>query len=799
VVATFRILLLVGLAAPLWAQAAPTPPFKECPQVGASLSCGILIVLNANGSASVYADPSVGPYEETDDTLVGVLNNSGHTVTSLPLNGGTIQIFAFEGDGICDTYYPKLYGPIPLGCPFGATGYEGPGVSFTNINGTFQEDNTGTYCSLAGDQWSCAVNSGTGFTTGTVNFLGGIPPGGSAYFGLEEALTAAQIVVPLSTTCPTATATVNLPYSSQLTGGGGNGVYNWKLASGSLGNLALSASGLVSGTPNGAAAGTLSFSLLIGDSGGDPSVTQACTIKVAAAPLTLNCSPPGGTLQAGTAYSASCTAAGGTPAYGWTYATLPSWLSGPSSGATVTLTGTIPNPPPSSYSTTVTVTDSSTPTKQTQSQTITINVAAPTLAITCTAPSSATAGTAYSGSCTASGGTPGYTWTYATLPSWLTGGNSGTSVTLSGTPPSPPPGSYTFTVTVTDNTSPAKQTKSQSITITVAAPTLAINCTAPSSATTGLTYSGSCTASGGTPAYSWTYSNLPSWLSGGASGSPVSLSGIPPTPPPSSYTFTVTVTDKTSPANQTKSQTITINVSVPAVTGVTISQSSSSSAPNQTTLSVQFGQAATTTYTGTLSLTFNPDPGVTNVPAGYVDPAAGFPISGQSTTSLTQNFTVNSGQTSATTQFALGTVAGTWTVTLTALSGGVPSPAPSFTVSVAAAAPVITAGSVSIVFNSGNTGFTVKLSGFATTRDVASATFVFAPAAGAQLSGSSVTVPFNGQDQTQWFNTAAGQSAGGTFSLSLPFAYSGDSSALGSVSVSLTNSKSQTSAAVNGT
>jgi large repetitive protein len=788
--ATLKFLLLSCLAVPVYAQtttpAPPTPPFKQCPPVGASASCAILIVINTNGSANIYSDPNVGPYEMSDDTLIGVQNNSGRTITSLPLNGGSVPIFAFEGDGICDPN-TSFYGPVPGGCPFGPYGYEGPGVSFTNINGQFQLDNTGTYCDYE-DAWQCATGSGA-YTTGTVNFSPGIPPGGSAYFALEEALTASQITVPLAANCPPATATVGVAYQATLTGSGGNGSYLWSLYSGTLGNLTLTPGGVISGIPN--APGTLNFSLQIGDTAQDPIQVQVA----APPPLTLSCNAPAASLVPGSQYSASCTAAGGSASYTWSYSNVPTWLTIQAVGGTATLAGTVPSPPPSSYTPTITVTDSSSPV-QTKSQTVTINVGATPLTLTCPATSTATVGAAFSATCSVTGGTPGYTWNYS-LPSWLTGGTSGATVTLSGTPPAPPPSSYSVSVVVTDSTSPTKQTKSQNITINVTAPPLTMTCAAPGTANAGTAYSGTCTASGGTPAYTWTYANLPSWLTAGTSGATITFSGTPPTPPPASYTFTATVTDSTASTNQTKAQAVTINVSFQPVQSVTISQGSTSTA-NQATLSIQFGQAAAATYSGTLALSFTPDPSVTNVPAGYVDPAGGFPISG-STTNLTQSFAVTQGQTQATTQFGLGTVAGTWTATLTGLSGGVPSPAPTYSVSVAAAAPVITAGSVAIV-NATSSGFTVHLSGYSTTRAVTSATFVFTPASGTQLTGTTtVTVPFGGLDQSQWFATSAGLSAGGTFSMSLPFSYSGDPTALGSVSVTLTNSKGQTSAPVSGT
>jgi hypothetical protein len=127
--------------------------FPQCPPVGADSGCAILISIDANGSLRVKSDPSQGPFDGIEDTLVGVQNNSNKTILSIPLSS-TIPIFGFDGDGLC-TQTPR-----PGGCPFGPTGYEGPGVSFANINATQ--------------------------TSGVVNFSPGIPPGGSAYFSLEE-------------------------------------------------------------------------------------------------------------------------------------------------------------------------------------------------------------------------------------------------------------------------------------------------------------------------------------------------------------------------------------------------------------------------------------------------------------------------------------------------------------------------------------------------------------------------------------------------------------------------------------
>ena len=90
--------------------------------------------------------------------MTGVRNDSNSSIGSLQLSSNT-DLFGFDGDGLC------TYGVS--GCPFGPTGYEGPGTSFSNIS--------------------------SGFNGGTVTFNPAIPPGGTAYFSLEESLQAALV------------------------------------------------------------------------------------------------------------------------------------------------------------------------------------------------------------------------------------------------------------------------------------------------------------------------------------------------------------------------------------------------------------------------------------------------------------------------------------------------------------------------------------------------------------------------------------------------------------------------------
>ena len=93
--------LAVAPAVPADAASAPTPPFTECPAIGDSPSCEILLVVNADNTVSVEGDPSVGPFDGSDDTLVGIINNSSKTVKAVTVSGPGSDLSGFDGDGIC--------------------------------------------------------------------------------------------------------------------------------------------------------------------------------------------------------------------------------------------------------------------------------------------------------------------------------------------------------------------------------------------------------------------------------------------------------------------------------------------------------------------------------------------------------------------------------------------------------------------------------------------------------------------------------------------------------------------------
>jgi hypothetical protein len=148
----------------------PTPPFGQCPAVGHDAGCAILIVIEPNGSLTILRDATQGPLDGSDDTLVGVQNNSSTTAPSVAIGSTTLAVFGFEApnDGLCSfTFAGNGY---CTATPRPATGYEGPDTTFSAISGNKR--------------------------MGTVNFTdagGGLAAAGTTYFSLEGALLASSI------------------------------------------------------------------------------------------------------------------------------------------------------------------------------------------------------------------------------------------------------------------------------------------------------------------------------------------------------------------------------------------------------------------------------------------------------------------------------------------------------------------------------------------------------------------------------------------------------------------------------
>ena len=191
-----------GTPDPFTVTVGPTPQFTECPQVGVDTGCQFLIDVTAGG-VSVLQDGAQGPYEDSEDALIGVKNDSSSPLSSIPISTPGSFTFSFDGDGICDSFEEVSDDPFPPGCQtIGATtpcdptaelpcayppapgqtaadpdnytgstqnGYEGPTTYFTNVASTLD--------------------------SGTVVFSPALQPGQSTYFSLEEPPSASAINV----------------------------------------------------------------------------------------------------------------------------------------------------------------------------------------------------------------------------------------------------------------------------------------------------------------------------------------------------------------------------------------------------------------------------------------------------------------------------------------------------------------------------------------------------------------------------------------------------------------------------
>jgi hypothetical protein len=239
----------------------------------------------------------------------------------------------------------------------------------------------------------------------------------------------------------------------------------------------------------------------------------------------------------------------------------------------------------------------------------------------------------------------------------------------------------------------------------------------------------------------------------------------------------------------------TFTISAPAVpAGLALAIPTPGVVPtDQPSITVTLNSPALANYTGTIQLSFTPASGVSGWPVNQVNSQVVF-AGGTNTATFTIAQGATTGAVANNGVFQQGTVAGTITASVTAVNGTplAEGSQPSVTQTVKALPPAITSNSVQIT-NVTSTGFTVELTAYSTTRDLTSAMFTFQAATGDTLNGTTQTVSLSSA-ATPWFSSSAGLQAGGSFSLSVPFSYSGNPSALGSVSVTLSNSAGTSSA-----
>jgi hypothetical protein len=315
------------------------------------------------------------------------------------------------------------------------------------------------------------------------------------------------------------------------------------------------------------------------------------------------------------------------------------------------------------------------------------------------------------------------------------------------------------------------------------APLGSISPTAPANAFVSLPYSQTFTVTGGCLPLTW---SLASGAVAGLTLSPAGvLSGTPATAGTSSLTLRVQDS-----ANPNQATAIVVSLTVLALPAPTISVSQPANLTDQPAPQVAVSPAYPLGLAATFSLSFTPN--AANLPANYTNPDVKF--IGGSTTAGPITIPPNSTAALPLPAIQLGTVAGTITVTLTTLTtlAGqpvLPANPVIATITLRATAPTIVPGSVKII-NVTSTGFSVFLDGSSTTRDLTSASVTFTAAAGDQLNGTQFTIPLTAAS-TAWFSDTGanrGVANGGAFSLTLPFNYSGDTNAIGTVSVTVTNS-----------
>ena len=479
--------------------------------------------------------------------------------------------------------------------------------------------------------YSWSVTSGSlpaGLTLSSGGTISGTPTAsGTSTFTVQvtdaKALTASaslsisiEGVVTITTASPLPGGTQGVAYSTTLAASGGTSPYTWSITAGSLpAGLALSSSGVISGTPTGA--GTSTFTVQVKDSESTPAVaSKQFSLTIQGVVTITTSSLPNGT--AGVAYSATLAATGGVTPYTWsiTSGSLPAGLALDAGSGTISGTPTASG----SFPITVQAQDSETPPAKATAQ-LTLTIAKGTVTITTTSLPNGVVNAPYNATLTASGGVAPYTWTVTqgSLPAGLSLSSSGV---ISGTPTGT--GTSNFTVQVADSENPSS-TATANLSISIYDP-LKITTTSLPNGTVGLAYSANLAATGGLPPYTWsiTVGSLPAGLNldkntGAISGTPTAAG---------TSNFTVQVADSQNP-----SATATANLSITIVAALQI-----------TTASLPDGTVGVV-YDTTLVATGGTPPYTWSVVSGNLPPglnlnASTGEITGTPTGSGTANFTI---------------------------------------------------------------------------------------------------------------------------------------------------------------
>ncbi len=607
--------------------------------------------------------------------------------------------------------------------------------------------------------------SGTPTVAGTVSFTVSVQDASTqATYTMDYAITiqpALAITSPL--TLPPVTVGGN--YSITLQQANGLAPFTWFLQVPLPPGLSLSSSGILSGIPT--TAGTSSFLVYVHDNG-DPN-------QVASATFSLTVNPPAsgsGQLPngfVGQTYSQVLPLTGGTGPFVFTLSgrELPPGLSLSPGGA---LTG-IPTTP-GSYRVAAIVKDAY---GILGGGSYSVSILPSGVSIVTDVLPGGTVGQAYSQTLAATGGQSPYQWSRSdgALPAGLT--LDPASGTISGTPTTA--GISSVSIRVTDA---AGSVASRTFRITIVAGGPVITTTSLPTATFGMSYSQTLTAVGGTPPYFWLVDtgSLPRdlTLNGGV------IFGVPLVSGTS--TFTVRVID----ANQaTTTKVLSLTVGPPPPVPPVLIHGIPGSVPSaQQTGNVVMELAVpypTADITGTLNLDFAPA-----VPNGD-DPAVQFSTGGRSVNftfpaSFNQTFAEFSDPAGVSVQ--TGTVTGVITLTVHLTVSGIdvtPNPAPTITIQIPPAVPVITTLAASRTAS----GVSVSATGFSNTRDMTTATFSFPQTSGTNVAGTSIAIPA-GPLFSPYYAAEASIPFGSIFTYVQTFTIQGTASDVQQVGLILTNS-----------
>jgi len=485
-------------------------------------STGVISGTPTTGGASnftVRVVDSTTPTHGTDDQALSItVNVSAPTITTASLSGGTVGSFYSEiltaTGGVLPYTWSIQSGSLPAG------------LTLTAATGEI---------------------AGTPTTAGTSNITVKVTDSATPTAGTNsKALSIIVDVAPLTiTTASLPNAQVASSYNQTLAATGGVTPYTWSVLSGSLpSGLSLVAStGVISGTPT--AYGTSNFTIRVVDSKTPTHGTndKALSIVVTPAPLLITTSSlASGTV--GVAYSQTLTATGGMTPYTW------SILSGglPAGLTLNTSTGVISGTPtmPGTSNFTARVTDSQTPTHATNDAMLSIAIVPAALTITTSSLPNGQMGVAYSQTVQASGGVMPYAWSISA--GALPGGYSINSSTGQITGTTNNYGAFSFTVRVTDSQAPTPATYERALSITIDPAVCTIKTYLMPNGSTGVAYSCTLAAGGGTSPYTWSLAagSLPTGLTvnsstGAVTGTPTA-SGV--------FSFTMRATDSTTPTAQ---------------------------------------------------------------------------------------------------------------------------------------------------------------------------------------------------------------------------------------------------------